>query len=185
MNRMWMGLVLVMVAATGCGPANKQARVTVQYEQVANFQLYRLDPDSNSTTSPGPDGLFVMYRIKRIANTGTAAAPFTFRSSDVVIATGTHTTNEQPSGENILLGGQLASPVEVAPGQTLAPAKGIGCIIKVARHTNPATLVGKMLDLFHTIDPKQPVSMTRTPGNTSEAAVSNALPNALQQLCNT
>lgn len=187
MNRMWMGSVLVVVvAAAGCGPANKQAQVTVQYEQIANFATYLRDDGSSTTTGPGPDGLYVMYRIKRISNTGSAAAPFTFRASDVVIATGTHTTNEQPSGENILLGGQLASPVEVAPGRTLAPAKGIGCIIKIARHTDPRTLIGKMLDLFHTIDPKQPVNMTRTPGNTSESAVVGAAsPSVLQQLCNT
>jgi len=179
------GAAAAAVALAACGPANQKARVRVTYEQVADFADYRLAPDSNDSHAASPDGIFIMYRIKKIENTGAEAKSFTFKSSDVVIITDSKTTNETTSADNILLAGQLASPITVPAGQVVQKAKGLGCIIKVARANDPKTLVGKMIDPIHTIDPKQPVSMERVPGNNSEAAVTNALPGPLQNLCNT
>lgn len=174
-----------LIAMAACGPANEKARVRITYEQVANFADYRLAPDSNDSHAASPDGIFILYRIKKIDNSGSGAKDFTFKSHDVVIVTDSKTTNEETSADNILLGSQLASPITVPKGQVMSKPKGLGCIIKVARSNNPTSLVGKMIDPMHTIDPDQPVSMTRSPGNTSEAAVTNALPGALQSLCNT
>jgi hypothetical protein len=185
MGRISGGVAVAVAALAACGPANEKARVHVMYEQVADFADYRLAPDSNDSHAASPDGIFVMYRIKRIDNTGAQAKPFTFKSHDLVMITGSKTTNEETDADNILLGSQLASPITVPAGQVMQKPKGLGCVIKVARATDPKTLVGKMIDPLHTVDPGQPVSMDRTPGNTSEAAVSNALPGPLQNLCNT
>jgi hypothetical protein len=176
---------ITAIAMTACGPANQKARVHITYEQVADFADYRLAPDASGSFAASPDGIFILYRIMKIDNSGSEAKDFTFKSHDVVIVTDSKTTNEETSADNILLGGQLASPITVPKGQVLSKPKGLGCIIKVARANDPKTLVGTMIDPIHTVDAKQPVSMQRTPGNTSEAAVTNALPAALQSLCNT
>jgi hypothetical protein len=180
----WVAAAAVLTVGA-CGPANQKARVRVTYEQVADFADFRLAPDSNDSHGAGNDGIFVMYRVKKIDNTGSQAQSFTFKSSDLVMITDSKTTNEDTGSDAILLGSQLASPITVPAGQVVQKPKGLGCVIKVARATDPKTLVGKMIDPIHTIDPKQPVSMERVPGNTSEAAVSNALPGPLQNLCNT
>ncbi|NVB83828.1 MAG: hypothetical protein HOV81_35970 [Kofleriaceae bacterium] len=176
---------ITMLAMAACGPANEKARVRITYEQVANFADYRIAPDSNDSHAASPDGIFILYRIKKIDNSGSQAKDFTFKTHDVVIVTDSKSTNEETSADNIMLGAQLASPINVPAGTVKSKPKGLGCIIKVARSNTPTKLVGKMIDPIHTIDPDQPVSMTRAPGNTSEAAVSNALPATLQNLCNT
>src|SRR5262245_12870842 len=65
----------VALAAAGCGPVNEKARVHIEYEQVADFSEFRLSSDSNDSHGID-DGLFVMYRIKKIDNSGAQAKKF-------------------------------------------------------------------------------------------------------------
>lgn len=178
-------LVAAAVGVAGCEPANERARVRVTYEQVANFADYRLAPDSTRSHGAGPDGLFVMYRIKKIENTGPEAQPFVFDTHEIALVTDSATVAEETIADDILLAGQLASPLEVPAGRTATRPQGLGCIIKVARHAEPKLIVGKMIDPVHPLDAEQPVTMARLPGNDREIAVTNALPNTLQDLCDT
>jgi hypothetical protein len=177
--------------AAACDPVNNNARVHINYEQVAVFQSYKLAPSSSSSTAASPDGLFIMYRIRQIANTGSEAQAFTFDKHKVVLVTQDKTTNEEPSSDNILLSNQLFTGVTVPAGQTLTKPGGLGCIIKVARSSNLAPLAGgALLDPIYQVNNQQPVSMHREPGNSSVAMIlGDALPSAsnvgLQQLCNT
>lgn len=174
--------VLVMPA---CGSVNNKARVYVEYKQLANFQVYRLSPDAQSSTSA--DGMFILYRITRITNTGSEAQAFTFDKHGVVMVTSDQTHNGEPSGDNILLGSQLITTLPVAAGQTLTQPGGLGCIIKTALTSNPQSLAhtGALLDPSYQVSTDQPVSMTRQAGNNSTALVIEALPSALQALCDT
>jgi hypothetical protein len=179
--------IFVFPPLAGCGPIDDKARVHVTYEQVADFQSYRLASNSSGSYAASPDGLFIMYRITRIDNRGAHAEEFVFDEHEVVLVTDSAMTNEGIGfDKHTLLGGQLASPITVGAGQVLSKPKGLGCIIKVARADHPKDLVGKMIDPLHKIDPSQPVSMSRSAGNTSESTViGDALPSTLQALCNT
>jgi hypothetical protein len=182
---------LAIVFAAACGPVANNARVHVNYEQVANFHSYVLSPDSNGSFSAG-DGMFIMYRIRSISNTGSEAEEFIFDKHKVVTITEDQISNEEPAGDTTLLGGQLITTLTVQPGETLTEPKGVGCFIKHVLTNSPEDLAHttSLLDLKYTIDDSQPVSMHRGSGNTSTAIIiGDALPNApnvgLQQLCNT
>jgi len=129
-----------------------------------------------------------MYRIKKIDNTGSQAQPFVFKSSNLVLITDSKTTNEQTNeqtdADSTLLGSQLASPITVPEGRVAQKPKGPG-LRDQGRPRQRSQDAGRQDDPIHTIDPKQPVSMDRASGRTSEAVVQNALPGPLQSLCNT
>lgn len=177
-----LGLVIGIATIAACDP-NEDASVHLVYEQVADFGSYTI---GSGPTAASPDGLYVMYRINQIANTGAQAKPFVFSPHDLVLATSSKITNEEPGADNILLGSQFASSVMVAAGQVLQKPKGIGCVIKIARATDPQTLIGQMIDPVATFDEDQPLNLDREAGNTSEATViGDASPTTLQNLCNT
>ena len=184
-NSLARGCLVGMLAIVACEPANEKARVHVVYEQIANFITFYRDPDSNDSHSPSPDGLYIMYRIKEIDNSATQAKTFVFKTTDLLIASGEQITNEDSGSDAHLLDDQFASPITVTAGNVLSKSKGLGCIIKIARKKDFKSMIGKMLDLTHTIDTTQPVDMDRDPANNSEALVIDALPLPLQSLCNT
>jgi hypothetical protein len=172
-------VILGSAALAGCATPNEAARVHVEYEQLANFYTYKLSADSSSSHGAG-NGVFVLYKIRKITNTGSEAATFTFDKHKVVAVVPDKTSNEEPSGDNILLGGSLADNVSVAAGQTkLNP----GCIIKHVLTANPQTLQAALIDLIYSISSSQPVSMKRSVGDTTTAQVGTALPSTLQNFC--
>lgn len=171
-----------LAVLTSCQKPNNNARVKIEFEQIANFAVYYLSSDSSSSHGAG-DGMFVMYSIKKITNTGSEAKTFVFNKHKVVAVTPDETSNEEPNSDNILLGSELANNITVAPGATVT---NLGCIIKHVLTPNPQSLANTsgLVELIHQIDQSQPVTMTRIAGNTSVALVSNALPSSLQGLCN-
>src|SRR4051794_39427398 len=119
-----------MIIVSACAPANQKARVNITYQQVAQFSEYRLAADANGSHAASPDGIYILYRIKNIDNSGTEAKPFVFRSHGLLLATGKTITNEEStteesSADKILLDNQLASPISVPAGQTLVKPKGL------------------------------------------------------------
>lgn len=179
-----MMLVVTVAMMVACKKTNENARVHVNYEQLANFQEYKTSPDAFSSTGAG-NGMFIMYRINQIANTGSEAKVFTFDKHKVIMVTQDQTSNEEPSADNILLGSQLITTLTVQPGQTLNQPNGLGCIIKNAHTADPQSLAntGALLDPVYQLNAEQPVSMHREAGDNSTALVSNTLPSALQNLC--
>ncbi len=171
-------LIVGITLAPGCGPPNENARVFVEYKQVANFHDYRLSPDSND--SHGAGGMFIMYKITQVKNTGSAAKPFVFDVNKVITDAPDKISNETVTDANILLGGLNVTTVNVGAGQTKLVN---GCIIKDALTSNPQALVSAQVPLSHQIDPAQPVTMTNLTPNGSVAVVGNALPASLQALC--
>jgi len=176
-----IALVVSVAALAGCDGPNNNARVQIEYEQLANFAVYYLSPDASSSTGAG-DGMFILYKIKKIANTGSEAKTYVFDKHKVLAVTPDKTSNEEPSGDNILLGAKLVTNLTVQPGETKTNP---GCIIKHVLTSNPQSLANTsaLVDLIHQIDQSQPVSMNRVPGDDTTALVTNALPSALQNLC--
>lgn len=169
---------------------NEDARVTVVYEQIANFGSYSLGSGS-AGASPN---VFIMYRIRSISNNASDALPYVFDRDNLVTVTNSHTVGDGPldATQNILLGGQSINSLSVPAGSAASDSPGLGCVIVYAQAddpsdvNNPSALVG----LLHTIDPDQPVTMTRARGDTTTAIIlGDAVPSApnvgLQQLCNT
>lgn len=174
-------LVLIpgLAVLTGCDP-NNNARVYIEYDQVVNFPTYTLG--GNSTTGPGLDGMFIQYKITKITNTGSEAKTFVFDKHNVLTVTSYKNTNEEPSGDNILLGNSLANNISVQPGQTL---NNVGCIIKIARASNPQELfnTSALVDLMHKIKQSQPVTMKRRANDSNTAMVNTATSSVLQNFC--
>ena len=171
-------LTISIILAPGCGPPNENARVFVEYKQVANFHDYRLSPDSSD--SHGAGGMFIMYKITQIKNTRSAATAFVFDVNKVITAAPDKISNETVTDANILLAALNVTTVNVGAGQTKMVN---GCIIKDALTSNPQALVSAQVPLSYQIDPAQPVTMTNLAPNGIVAAVGNALPASLQSLC--
>lgn len=176
----------VMAAAIlmmpGCDKPNNKARVTVVYDQLLNFGTYKLSPSSSSTTGPG-SGIYVMYKIKSITNTGSEAKIYEFRKDRIVAVTPDNTSNEEPGADNILLGAHLAHQVTVPAGQTV---NNPGCIIKTVLTANPQDYANTsgLVDILHQINQSQPVTMKRAPSDLDTGIVINAaLPSLLQSKC--
>lgn len=187
---MYLATIAIAAGAMGCD-AVEEARVTIVYDQVANFATYSLTGSGSTGASPN---VFIMYRIRSISNTGSEAAPFTFDRDAAVTITSSHTINGGPldSTQNILLDSQSINTLSVAAGTNVSASPGLGCIIVYARADDPSEInnTSSLVELFHQIDPEQPVSMTRAADDTSTAIILGAaLPSApnvgLQQLCNT
>jgi hypothetical protein len=174
-----VALATAVMALAAC-ETSENARVTVVYDQVANFGAYKLSPDASSSTGAGLNRLWVQYRIVSIANTGSEATSFSFDRNKILTVTSDGTINDGPSGENILLGAELATGINVAPGQT---ASNVGCIIKTFATNDPAGSMMSLVDLLHQVNSDQPVTMKRAASDSSTAAVGDALPSVLQNLC--
>jgi hypothetical protein len=178
--RTYLSVLAAVLAATACKP-NEAARVTVNYKQVANFADYRLAPDASGSHGAG-DGMFVMYKVTTISNTGSQAKAFTFDPHKVVTVTPDKTSNETIlDGPTLLLGLNLATEA-VAAGQTKTVNK---CFIKQVLTPNPQSLANTSahVGVLYQVDQNQPVSMHDLAPNGGIALVGNALPNPLQQLC--
>src|SRR5262245_49078425 len=127
--------LMVGVAALVACP-NDNARVHVEYKQLANFAVYYLSPDSNSSYGAG-DGMFILYKITKITNTGSEAKTYVFDKHKVLAAAPDKLSNEEPAGDNILLGSKLVTNLTIQPGQTV---NNPGCIIKHVLTSNPISL---------------------------------------------
>jgi hypothetical protein len=174
-----MLLMMVVLVLAGCKKPNEAARVVVEYKQIANFYDYRLAPDSNDSHGAA-NGMFIMYKVKQIKNTGSEAASFVFDVNKISTVAPDKTSNETVTDSNILLGSQNITTLTVGAGQTNAVNK---CFIKQALTNNPQSLVSAQVGLLYAGTSDQPVTMTNVAPNGSVAAVGNALPNPLQQLC--
>jgi hypothetical protein len=171
--------MMVVLVLAGCDKPNEAARVVVEYKQVANFHDYRLSADSNDSHGAG-DGMFIMYKVKQIKNTGSEATSFTFDVNKISTVTPDKTSNESLPTGAILLGSQNITTLTVGAGQTKAVN---ACFIKQALTSNPQSLVSAQVGLLYAGVSSQPVTMTNVAPNGSVAAVGNALPNPLQDLC--
>lgn len=160
-----------------CDP-NEKARVLIEYEQIANIDTYTLS--GGSTTSI--DGIYILYKIRKITNTGTEAKSFTFNPNLVVTIAPDKTSNTSPTTDHILLGDQLAENIVVQPGQTL---QNPGCIIKSVFTDNPQAIYNTtgLVNLTGKINSSQPISMSRVAGNTTVALMNAAPPSQLQHSC--
>lgn len=174
-----MLLMVVVLVLAGCKKPNEAARVVVEYRQVANFYDYRLAPDSNDSHGAS-NGMFIMYKVKQIKNTGSEAASFVFDVNKISTVAPDKTSNESLPDGAILLGSQNITTITVGAGQTNAVNK---CFIKQALTNNPQSLVSAQVGLLYAGTSDQPVTMTNVAPNGSVASVSNALPNPLQDLC--
>lgn len=174
----FVSLMVVVLVLAGCKP-NEAARVVVEYKQVANFHDYRLSPDSNDSHGAG-NGMLIMYKVKQIKNTGSAATAFVFDVNKISTVTPDKTSNESLPDGAILLDGQNITTINVAGGQTKVVN---ACFIKQALTSNPQSLVSAQVGLLYSADSNQPVTMSNLTPNGGVAAVGNALPNPLQTLC--
>jgi len=172
-------LMMVVLVLAGCKKPNEAARVVVEYKQVANFYDYRLAPDSNDSHGAA-NGMFIMYKVKQIKNTGSEAKSFVFDVNKISTVAPDKTSNESLPDGAILLGNQNITTLTVGAGQTKAVN---ACFIKQALTNNPQALVSAQVGLLYSADSSQPVTMTNVAPNGSVASVGNALPNPLQQLC--
>ena len=172
-------LMMVVLVLAGCKKPNEAARVDVEYKQVANFYDYRISADSNDSHGAS-NGMFIMYKVKQIKNTGSQAASFTFDVNKISTVAPDKTSNESLPDGAILLGSQNITTLNVGAGQTKAVN---ACFIKQALTNNPQSLVSAQVGLLYSADSDQPVTMTNVAPNGSVASVGNALPNALQDLC--
>jgi hypothetical protein len=114
----------------GCDTV-EEARVHVVYEQIANFQSFVLSSDS--TSSYGGDGVFVLYKVDSISNEGMLAQEFVFDPDELLTVTPDATVNEGSGYDSILLSDQDADGIVVPAGQTLAENDGLGCFVKLAK----------------------------------------------------
>lgn len=172
-------LMMVVLVLAGCKKPNEAARVVVEYKQVANFYDYRLSPDSNDSHGGG-NGMLIMYKVKQIKNTGSAAKSFTFDVNNISTVAPDKTSNESLPDGAVLLDGQNITTLTVGAGQTKTVN---ACFIKQALTDNPKSLVSAQVGLLYSADSSQPVTMTNVAPNGNVASVGNALPNPLQQLC--
>ncbi len=186
-SRVVSGLVLSLglVVLGGCD-VNDEARVTIVYDQVANFATYNFGDGGSTGASPN---IFVMYRLVSISNEESEASDFTFERDFISTVTSTHTVSDGPLAgtQSILLSGQSIDtqfiPVDSSSGG------GLGCFIVYARSDDPSELNGtsSLIDLIYASTTEQPVSTLRAAGdNTTAIFLSGpATPASLQQLCAT
>jgi hypothetical protein len=174
-------LAVVAFAMVACDRPNNAARVTVNYKQVANFSEYRLAPDASGSHGAG-NGMFVMYKVTQIINTGSEAAAFTFVPTKVVTVTPDETSNETVNVGNILLTNLNLASEAVAAGQTKTINK---CFIKQVLTDDPQALASTSghVPVIYQINQSQPVTMHDLAPNGNISLVLNALPNTLHQLC--
>jgi len=172
-------LMMVVLVLAGCKKPNEAARVVVEYKQVANFYDYRLSADA-SVSHGAENGMFIMYKVKQIKNTGSEAKSFVFDVNKISTVAPDKTSNESLPDGAILLGNQNITTLTVGAGQTKAVN---ACFIKQALTNNPQSLVSAQVGLLYSADSSQPVTMTNVAPNSSVASVGNALPNPLQDLC--
>jgi hypothetical protein len=178
-TRAYCTVLSAVLALTACEP-NNAASVTVNYRQLGNFPEYSLSPDGSSPHAAG-EGMFVLYRVTSITNTGTQAKAFTFDPHKVATITSDKTSN-QTVDEGALLGAQNLTTLPVSAGQTIPVHR---CFIKRVLTSNPQSLATKSghVAAMYQIGKSQPVLMNNVAPNASVAVGQILGPDALQQLC--
>jgi hypothetical protein len=148
-----------------CDP-NEEARVRIGYEQLAFYHEYR---DGNTTSTPGNDRVWVLFRINSITNQGADAATFEFDRHNL-IAVKDQLLKEPAGHSDQALGSRSLSTLTVEPGEHVSNP---GCVILTAQSDNITEDFGQFsgtgpagkVDLLHEIEVDQPVSTSRAPGN--------------------
>jgi len=176
-SRIVLAVALAVLAAR-CSVNNK-ARAYVNYDQIANFHEYLLSPDASTTHGAG-NGMFILVKVTQINNSGAEAKTFVFDANKVSTVTSDQTANDTVLSANILLGVHHLTTVTVPAGQVVNVNK---CFIKNALTNNPGALVSSPVGLIYAGTTGQPVTMHNIDPGGSIAAVGNALPNPLQNLC--
>jgi hypothetical protein len=178
--RTYCSVLAAVLAATACQP-NNAARVTVNYRQLGNFPEYSLTPDGSAPQGAG-DGIFVLYKVKSISNTGAQAKAFTFDPHKVATITSDKTSNETVDVSNSLLAGLNLATVSVPAGQTKTVNR---CFIKRVLTSTPQSLATQSghVSTIYQIDKSQPVLMQDMAPNASVAVGQIVIPDALQQMC--
>jgi len=171
-------LMLGSIHFSACDP-NENAVVVVEYKQIANFPVYKLASDSNDSTGAG-DGMFIMYKITKIKNTGSEAEKFEFDANRVSTITSDKISNDTVTAGNILLVAQNLTTIDVAAGKTENVDR---CFIKRAQTSKPKSLLSAQVPVIHQAGPTQPVDMTNVAPDSSVSTVDIALPSTLSSLC--
>jgi hypothetical protein len=176
LRRMLLGLSAVAVAAVTNEGAAAPPQVSIVYGQVANFyQMDNHDPSHQGpvTSFTAGNGMFILYRIKKIDNNTTSS--FAFHSSDVVTL-GPSGNSDKDMPNQFPFAWHLGS-VAVASGASVSFS---GCIVKWVPSSNPQTL-------FHTnslVDLKYPnAQITRSSIDGATKLLSVAWPELLNSLC--
>jgi hypothetical protein len=179
-TRVYCAVLAAVLIAAACQP-NKAASVTVNYRQLGNFPEYSLASDA-SNPKPAGDGMFVLYKVASISNTGSQAKSFTFDPKKVATITSDKTSNESLGVSNVLLGEQGMASVSVPAGQTVTVNR---CFIKRVVTSNPqslATKTGWVPTLYQT-NQSQPVFMNNVAPKASVMTGQILPPETLQQTC--
>lgn len=176
-----LSIAIALLAAAvlpGCG--DKDATVTIVYDQDSNFATH--DTEGINDGHHAPDGqVFVMYRIVSIANTGPKPIAFTF-GRDHMTTIQDELSTDHAAFESVLLGPELIGTVHVAPGATESDHADLGCFIMAANVKDGAPAAGKMIDLLHQVA-DQPVHMQRMGGDTVATYTDGPSGTSLQNRC--
>jgi hypothetical protein len=168
---------MAVLAAARDGVAAPPA-VKIEYGQVVNF--YQMDDHDPSQSGPvtsfvAGEGMFVMYRIKKIDNNSTSG--FAFHADDV-ISVGPSGNSNADMPNSFPFARRLGS-VAVASGASVSAP---GCIVKKVRASDPQTLnhTSALVDLKYT-----GAKMIRASGDTATSLLpqQTAWPALLTKLC--
>jgi len=157
--------------ATGACSGSSGGRVTILYDQAANFSSYRVNVGDPPVMAQG--AIFVMYRITKISN--SAGIPFTFDKHSVLVGAKGKTRNEEPADDAQLLGDRMVNGLQVASGKT---AKDPGCIIKLADAPDPAKVADALIPASYV-----QIKMDRALDDNVTAPVSVATSISLKNIC--
>ena len=174
-------LAVLAVALPGCDKPNDAARVHVNYKQVADFYEYLQSPGASGTTGAGQGGMFILYKVTQINNSGGQAKAFTFDAQQVSAVTPDETHNETVVDPSLLANLYLAT-VSVPAGQTKNVNK---CFIKRAKSNDAASIYSTSVHvpLVYASTSEQPVTMHEVAANGPITLAGNPDPNDLQSFC--
>jgi hypothetical protein len=147
---------ILLAGVAACDKSVEAARVTVDYEQVANFHWYQIigPKKTTETYSAASDSMFVMYMVTQITNTGDSAKAFTFYPDSV--STITTAVNGAIINKTVdpspLDASKNLSTVSVDSGQAVHVGR---CFIKTVGTYN----LFAHLPLIHQMYQTQPVTM--------------------------
>ncbi|MEM6930228.1 MAG: hypothetical protein AAF602_25030 [Myxococcota bacterium] len=180
MKRELLGALIPLACLAGCD-INDAARVRIEYDQLAIFGVI---DDGGQVITPQEGDVFVLYRVLSIENTGFAAQSYLFEP-DNVLTVAAATLNAQPSvtDQQAWLGGGWIGAIAVPAGGTDGASQGLGCFIKEATGAGLLSSAA-MVDVLHTIDFAQPVSIGRAAGDQGTAALGDFPPvSEIASLC--
>lgn len=171
-----IALAVAVLLAAGC---NSAARVYVNHKQLVNFYAYSLDPNSVGTNDG--NGMFTMYKVTTISNTGSEAVTFNFNVSKVSTVAPDQMSNETPTLNDTLLGSLNLATATIPAGQTATINR---CFIKYAlTSASPLTLATLRLPIVYAASTNQPVTTNNIGQNAAVQQIGTAFPAVLQQFC--